>query len=40
MKDELKALYETRIAWFLAGAFLTHGNLDAIVTAVKVFAGV
>lgn len=30
-KDELLALAKTRVAWFIAGAMLTHGQVGDLV---------
>lgn len=40
MKDELKMLFESRIGWFLAGVFLTHGDMNSVIKGLMTFAGV
>lgn len=39
MKDELKAIVETRIAWFLAGLYLSGNNVPELLKTLTAFAG-
>ena len=38
-KDEIKAIAETRLAWFMAGLFVSGHNAADIMVAVKTIAG-
>ena len=39
MKDEIKDIAKTRIAWFLVGLFVSGHNAADILGAVKAIAG-
>lgn len=39
LKSEFGTLAASRIGWFFAGAFLTHGDIPTIVAALKQFIG-
>ena len=39
MKDEIKDIAKTRVAWFLAGLFISGHNAADIMVAVKAIAG-
>lgn len=39
-KDEFKALFKMRLAWFLAGALCTHGDPSLVFQSLLNFVGV
>ena len=39
MKDEIKDIAKTRVAWFLAGLFVSGHSAADIMVAIKAIAG-
>lgn len=39
LKEELKNLGGSRIAWFLAGVFLSGSDVPSVVNSLKTFVG-
>ena len=39
MKDEIKDIAKTRVAWFLAGLFVSGHNAADILVALKMLSG-
>jgi hypothetical protein len=40
LKDELLALAGSRIAWFLAGVFLSGQDVPSVIQSLRVFVGI
>lgn len=40
IKEELKAMAGSRLAWFLAGVFLSGHNVPSVVESLRAFVGV
>lgn len=39
MKDELKDIAKTRVAWFIAGLYLSGSNVPEVFKTLSTFAG-
>lgn len=39
LKSELRSLMQTRLAWFIAGVYLSGQDLPAVFNTLKTFVG-